>query len=102
MINGEDLAKMSLEDLSSLYSVMKQPTQEQKEIAWKKMDIGIYDPMGNLIGDMFHEDKYENKYRGLEAIKEASRIANENGISDMTLDEINSEIYAVRERTEQE
>ncbi len=62
MISGETLAKMSLEDLSSLYSVIKQPTQEQKEIAWKKMDTGIYDPMGNLIGDMFEEeDKYEEK-----------------------------------------
>ena len=36
------------------------------------------------------------KNRGLEAMKEARRIARENGISDMTLDEINTEIDAVR------
>ena len=34
--------------------------------------------------------------RGLEAMKEASRIASENGISDMTLDEINAEINEAR------
>ena len=35
--------------------------------------------------------------RGLEAMKRASRIAEENGISDMSLDEINAEIAAARE-----
>lgn len=60
MVSGEALAKMSLEEVSSLYSVIKRPTQEQKERAWKKMDTGIYDSNGNLIGDMFEEeDKYE-------------------------------------------
>ncbi len=34
--------------------------------------------------------------RGLEAMKEASRIASENGIADMSLDEINAEINAAR------
>lgn len=34
--------------------------------------------------------------RGLKAMKEASRIAAENGISEMTLDEINAEISAAR------
>lgn len=34
--------------------------------------------------------------RGLTAMKEASRIAEQNGISDMTLDEINAEIRAAR------
>ena len=38
------------------------------------------------------------KNKGLEAMKEASKIANENNISDMTLDEINAEIYAVRKQ----
>ncbi len=33
----------------------------------------------------------------IQAMKEASRIAEENGISDMTLDEINEEIAAARE-----
>ena len=36
--------------------------------------------------------------RGLAAMKEASRIAEENGISDMTLDEINAEIRAARDK----
>lgn len=34
--------------------------------------------------------------RGIEAMKAASRIAEENGIADMTLDEINAEISAAR------
>ncbi len=38
----------------------------------------------------------EPENRGLNAMKEASRIAAENGISEMTLDEINEEISAVR------
>ena len=38
------------------------------------------------------------KNRGLEAMKEASRIASENGIADMSLDEINAEINAARKR----
>ena len=34
--------------------------------------------------------------KGLEAMKAASMIAEENGISDMTLDEINAEIAEAR------
>lgn len=34
--------------------------------------------------------------RGLEAMRAASRIAEENGIADMTLDEINAEIAEAR------
>lgn len=40
------------------------------------------------------DSKSEN--RGLDAMKAASRIASENGISEMSLDEINAEISAVR------
>lgn len=40
------------------------------------------------------DDIFENK--GIKAMKEASRIAAENGISDMTLDEINAEISEAR------
>ena len=40
-------------------------------------------------------DTSEN--RGLEAMKAASRIAAANGLTDMTLDEINAEIAAARE-----
>lgn len=39
----------------------------------------------------------ESEERGLSAMKKASRIADENGISEMTLDEINAEISAARE-----
>lgn len=38
----------------------------------------------------------EPENRGLAAMKEASRIARENGISEMTLEEINAEISAAR------
>ncbi len=38
----------------------------------------------------------ETENRGLAAMKAASRIAAENGISDMMLDEINEEISAAR------
>ncbi len=40
------------------------------------------------------ESSIESK--GMRAMKEASRIAEENGISDMTLEEINEEIAAAR------
>ncbi len=40
------------------------------------------------------DDVSEN--RGMEAMKAASLIAEENGITDMTLDEINAEISAAR------
>ena len=39
----------------------------------------------------------DNESRGLAAMKAASRIAAQNGISDMSLDEINAEIAAARE-----
>ena len=39
----------------------------------------------------------ESENRGLSAMKAASRIAAENGISEMTLEEINAEISASRE-----
>ena len=39
----------------------------------------------------------EQENRGINAMKSAGRIAAENGISDMTLDEINAEISAARE-----
>lgn len=41
------------------------------------------------------EEKPKN--RAIEAMKRASRIAEENGIADMSLDEINAEISAARE-----
>lgn len=50
-ISGTQLSKMSASELESLFKQMKTPTQAQKEIAWKKMDTGVYDEEGNLIGD---------------------------------------------------
>lgn len=38
----------------------------------------------------------ESGNRAVEAMKAASRIAEENGVADMTLDEINAEIAEVR------
>lgn len=38
----------------------------------------------------------EREDKALKAMKEASRIAKENGISEMTLDEINAEISEAR------
>ena len=38
--------------------------------------------------------------KGFEALKKASRIAEKNGISDMTLDEINEEIAQARKQGE--
>ena len=38
------------------------------------------------------------KNKGLEAMRAASQIAEENGISDMSLDEINAEINKVRKQ----
>ncbi len=40
-----------------------------------------------------------NDSDAVKAMKEASRIAEENGISDMTLDEINAEIADARKQT---
>lgn len=40
-----------------------------------------------------------NDSKALKAMKAASRIAEENGISDMTLDEINAEIAETRKQT---
>lgn len=47
--------------------------------------------------------KIEESNPGIRALQRASRIAEENGISDMSLEEINAEIAeAKRERTEAE
>lgn len=49
--SGTQLSKMSASELELLFKQMKTPTQAQKETAWKKMDTGVYDEEGNLIGD---------------------------------------------------
>lgn len=54
------LSSMSLAELEAVYKAIDRPTQEQKEAAWKKMDIGIYNEQGNLIGDIqMSEDGYD-------------------------------------------
>lgn len=58
-MTGETLAKMPVADIEKLFRQMKSPTQEQKESAWKRMDTGIYDEQGNIIGDKCSkEDEY--------------------------------------------
>ena len=58
-ITGSTLSQMSLSEIEQLFTTMKLPTIEQKAIAWKKTDTGIYDNEGNLIGDKcFDEDAY--------------------------------------------
>ena len=42
----------------------------------------------------------ESENKGIRAMKAASRIADENGIPDTTLDEINAEIEAARKQDE--
>lgn len=56
---AEELSNMTIEELEKVHKEMEIPTQEQKQEAWKKMDIGIYDDKENLIGDKLNtlEDK---------------------------------------------
>jgi len=49
-------------------------------------------PFSMKLGD-------ESDSSALKAMKEASKIASENGISNMTLDEINAEISATRKKS---
>ena len=59
-ITGEQLSKMSLSQIEELYRQLPVPTSEQKQLALKRMDTGIYDEAGNLIGDKcLNEDMYE-------------------------------------------
>lgn len=57
---AQQLSALTTEELGEIYKSIEEPTQEQKERAWKRMDIGIYDEAGNLIGDkQMHEDGYD-------------------------------------------
>lgn len=59
-ITGEQLSKMSLSEIEELYRQLPVPTSEQKQLSLKRMDTGIYDADGNLIGDRcLNEDMYE-------------------------------------------
>lgn len=59
-ITGEQLSRMSLKEIEELYSQLAPLTDEEKEAALKRMDTGIYDADGNLIGDKcWEEDAYE-------------------------------------------
>jgi hypothetical protein len=58
-LTATELQNMSLEELEKLYEDMKKPTEEEKMHAWKRMDTGIYDEKGSLIGDIYEEiDRY--------------------------------------------
>lgn len=46
--------------------------------------------------DMKLKTSNDRAEAAVKAMRELSKIAEENGIADMTLDEINAEIYAVR------
>ncbi len=60
IVTGEQLSKMSLSEIEELYRQLPVPTSEQKQLALKRMDTGIYDEAGNLIGDKcLNEDMYE-------------------------------------------
>lgn len=59
-ITGEMLAKMSPAEIEELYKNTVPPTNVEKELARSRMDTGIYDKNGNLIGDKCEiEDMYE-------------------------------------------
>lgn len=52
---------MRLSKLEELLENTEMPTLEQKRADWKRMDTGIYNEYGNLIGDgCIDEDAYEN------------------------------------------
>ena len=50
VIDGTTLANMDIEELTRLYNQMPEYTLEQKKRAWAKMDTGIYNEKGELIG----------------------------------------------------
>ncbi|WP_296460907.1 hypothetical protein [uncultured Acetatifactor sp.] len=57
---AQQLSEMTLEEIIKINESLVKPTQQQKEQAWKRMDIGIYNSDGILIGDrQMHEDGYD-------------------------------------------
>jgi hypothetical protein len=60
-ITGELLNGLTLQESEALLNSMKKPSYEQKCKAWQKMDTGIYDGNGKLIGDRCEE---EDAYHG--------------------------------------
>ena len=93
--------KRSVIMASSLVQFRTEDTAKLKatEIC-EKLGIDLPTYMRMCISRLIQENgipfsmKIENK--GLQAMKNASLIAEENGISDITLDEINAEIRAAR------
>lgn len=68
LITGEQLSKMSSAEIEELYRQLVPPTDKEKELALKRIDTGIYDEAGNLIGDKcWEEDAYEEAEQLLEA-----------------------------------
>ena len=57
---AQQLSEMTLEEIIKINESLVKPTQQQKVQAWKRMDIGIYNSDGILIGDrQMHEDGYD-------------------------------------------
>ena len=60
IVSGKDLASMSIEELTRLCKELPEITEKQKRNAWRKMDTGVYNEQGDLIGETFEdEDTYE-------------------------------------------
>lgn len=59
MITASDLDKMSESEILSYYNSMKKLSGEARLKALERMDIGIYDDNGNLIGEKVTDDDYE-------------------------------------------
>ena len=72
-ITGEQLSKMSLSEIEELYRQLPVPTSEQKQLALKRMDTGIYDEAGNLIGDKCWEEDIYEEYDTYKNVNKAGR-----------------------------
>ena len=101
MTDRKELLRMA----SSLVQFRTEDTTKLKAISiWEKLGIDLPTYMRMCISRLIQENGIpfsmkldvvpENK--GIKAMKEASSIAAKNGISDMTLDEINAEIAEAR------
>lgn len=90
---------------SSLVQFRTDDTAKLKAIGiCEKLGIDLPTYMRMCISRLIQENgipfsmklEEEPEHKALKAMKEASRIAKDNGISEMTLDEINAEISEAR------
>lgn len=56
VVSGKDLASMTIEELTRLCKELPELTETQKRNAWSKMDTGVYNEQGDLIGETFEDD----------------------------------------------